>query len=153
MKARLLRDMTCQPTEKSPSKWECSTCPAGGRGAKQPACPECGAPVRQGPGIKPKGTVLQSEPTDTLGVWHLVRQGVAEPVDEECRRRANRTPEQIARAAAAYEKVSRGIHPEDYDAFDRGEMTGYDASGEPIPGPAFTGEDDDELGEPDFGEE
>ena len=63
-----------------------------------------------------------------------VRLGWAIPADEGCALRANRNPEQQAEAQKAYERVSRGIHPDDYDLFDAGIIEGYDAKGEFIPG-------------------
>jgi hypothetical protein len=65
--------------------------------------------------------------------------GVAEPVDDECRTRANRTPEQMAAAAHAYERTRLGIHPEDFEKFDAGEIVGYNADGSYIPGPVAAG--------------
>lgn len=74
-------------------------------------------------------------------VYLLVRQGVAEPADEECRKAANMTPAAFAAAKKAYEKTSKGIHPEDYDAFERGLMRGYKPDGKKddswIPGPSW----------------
>lgn len=80
--------------------------------------------------ILPAGTEI--EHTDA---WILVRMSVAEPTDEECRLKADMTPEKTEAARRGYERVSRGIAPEDYEAFDRGEMIGYFADGSPIPGP------------------
>jgi len=81
-------------------------------------------------GIKPTGTTIRHPEA-----FKLVQMGVAEPADAECHAAHGMTQQQIQAAQAAYEKVSRGIHPDDYDAFDRGEMVGYDGNGEPIPGP------------------
>jgi hypothetical protein len=80
---------------------------------------------------------------DHVDAWRLVRQGVAVPADDECEKAANMTPAQHAAARRAYERVSRGIAPEDYDAFDRGEMIGYDERGHWIPGPTYNGGDDE----------
>ncbi len=88
-------------------------------------------PSRRFPdGIRPAGTEI-----DHPDAFQLVRMGVAAPADAECQARANRTPEQIAEAARHYERLARGIHPTDWPAFDAGLMTGYDAQGNPIPGP------------------
>lgn len=83
----------------------------------------------------PKGMIVEHP-----DVFRLVRMGVAEAMDEECKLKADRTPEHCAAAGKAYEKVSRGIASEDYEAFDRGEMVGYDADGNWIPGPNYEGE-------------
>lgn len=40
--------------------------------------------------------------------WRLVRMGVADPVDDECREAAGLTPEQIAERQARYEKLEAG---------------------------------------------
>ena len=40
--------------------------------------------------------------------YWLVRQGVAEPIDEECRLKAGMTAEAMAAAAEAYEKLAQG---------------------------------------------
>jgi hypothetical protein len=67
--------------------------------------------------------------------YWLVRQGVAIPADEECEQRAGVTPEEMAVAQSAYERVSKGIHPDDYALFDSGVIVGYDAEGNYLPGP------------------
>lgn len=64
----------------------------------------------------------------------LVRQGCAKPADEACALRANRNPEQQAAAQKAYERLSKGIHPDDFDLYDAGIIAGYDAKGDYLPG-------------------
>lgn len=80
------------------------------------------------------GTVVEGH-----NVYLLVRHGAAEAADEECAKAAGMTPESSAAAKKAYEKVSKGIHPEDYEAFDAGLMRGYKPDGKEgdtwIPGP------------------
>ena len=94
-------------------------------------------------GTMPIGTVV----SDTQDVLLWVRMGIAEPADEECAAQQNQTPEQWQAACRAYDKVSAGIIPEDYAAFDAGLLLGYYADGSPIPGPnAF----DDEAEEPEL---
>lgn len=83
-------------------------------------------------GIKPEGTLI-----DHTDAWRLVRRGVAEPADVECRDKADMTREAFERAAYAYERTNRGIHPEDFDAYDSGLMDGYKADGSWIPGPNY----------------
>lgn len=100
MKARLIRDMECFPTDDYPH------------------------------GVKPKGTVLEDH-----RAHRLVQMGVAEPVDEECRRAANMSQEQFEAAQAAYPRLEAGILPEDFAAYEKGLMVGYDADNNWIPGP------------------
>ncbi len=82
--------------------------------------------------------------------FRLVQMGVAEPVDEECKKRANMTPQKMAAAIYAYERMNRGVHPDDFKRYDGGEMTGYNADGSDIPGPnAATFDDEDPEDEED----
>ena len=69
--------------------------------------------------------------------YWLVRQGMALPADEECAAKCQRSPEQMAAAQRAYERLSKAIHPEDFGLFDAGVITGYDAEGNYLPGPNF----------------
>lgn len=80
-------------------------------------------------GIKPEGTVI-----DHPQAFWLVKMGVAQPEDVECANKANITKEQFERAEYAYERADRGIHPDDFRAYDAGLMDGYDAEGKWIPG-------------------
>lgn len=65
----------------------------------------------------------------------LVRNGCALPLDDECRERCEMTDEEIAAAQQTYERTEKGIHPEDFNLYDNGIITGYDAAGNYIPGP------------------
>lgn len=67
--------------------------------------------------------------------YMLVRQGCAVPADEDCAIRAARSPEQQRAAQYAYERLSRGIHPEDFANYDAGYIAGYNPDGSYIPGP------------------
>ena len=89
-------------------------------------------------GYREIGDIVDDEPE----CYQLVQMGVAEPADEECHIAAGMTAEAAQRAQAAYEKVSRGIQPEDYAAFDAGLMVGYDPAGNPIPGPNAVNEEE-----------
>ena len=90
--------------------------------------------------IYPAGTTIEH-----LHAFRLVQQGVAIPADEECRLAANRNAKQMEEAQYAYERLSRGIHPDDYDKYDRGEILGVNPDGSYIPGPhAHTLDDDDD---------
>lgn len=85
--------------------------------------------------------------------YRFVQNGDAVAEDDECREAANRTPEQLAAAQHARERLARGIHPEDWPAYEAGYMIGYDPDGEWIPGPNYAeyaaaeqaAEDEDEL--------
>lgn len=81
--------------------------------------------------------------------YKLVRQGVAEPADEECAKAADRTPEQIAAARHAYERQSRGIAPQDFDRYEKGFISRLrpDGSYEPGPNAHLEDADDDEDSE------
>lgn len=94
----------------------------------------------------PNVTLPAGSEIDKPDCYKLVQHGVAEPIDDECREFAGMTREQITAAQKAYVKVSKGIHPDDYAAFDAGQMVGYDGDGEWIPGPNYvpTEEEDDE---------
>jgi hypothetical protein len=67
----------------------------------------------------------------------LVRQGVAVAADDACAQRVRRSPAQQAEAQYAYERLSRGIHPEDFAFYDAGYIAGYNPDGSYIPGPNF----------------
>lgn len=92
----------------------------------------------------PEGVLPVGFVDDGPESWKLVVHGVAIPEDEECRLKVNMTPEQMAERQRTYNRLAAGIHPEDWAAYDRGEMIGYDEQGRKIPGPNFVG------GEADF---
>ena len=94
--------------------------------------------VNRRPTLKkvPAGTII-----DHPDAFRLVRQGVAMPADEECQLAANRSPQQLAAAQHAYERVSAGIHPDDYGPYDAGIMAGYNPDGSWKLGPAADQDD------------
>jgi len=68
--------------------------------------------------------------------WMLVQQGCAEPADDECAARAGRMDRKKLDAAQhAYERLVRGIHMDDFEAYDAGEILGYNPDGSYIKGP------------------
>lgn len=73
------------------------------------------------------------------GPWgpFLVQHGMAEPADEECEIACYRTPAERLAAQRAYERTKRGIHPDDFEAFDKGYMLGYQPDGSWLPGPKY----------------
>jgi hypothetical protein len=81
----------------------------------------------------PIGTII-----DHPDSWRLVRMGVAVPADEECEQKAHMTEDQLKAAQYAAVRTARGIAPEDFEAYDRGDMIGYYGNGSPIPGPSAT---------------
>ena len=82
---------------------------------------------------------------DAPNAFRYVQMGVCEAVDDECEKRANMTPDKMAAAIYAYERMNRGIHHTDFKRYDKGEMVGYNADGSDIPGPnAVTFDDVDE---------
>jgi len=94
---------------------------------------------RDGRTFAPIGTVL-----DDPDCWRIVAMGNARPADDECAETVIRTPVQQAKAEHAAERLSKGIHPDDFGRYDRGELLGYDANGNDIPGPNAIAEADEE---------
>ncbi len=93
---------------------------------------------------EPYGTpLLPGHIIDLPKAFRLVQMGVAEPADDECRIRANRTEEQMAEAQRRYPAIAEGICPEDREDFFAGKMDGYNDDGSSIPGPN-AGQDEDE---------
>lgn len=66
--------------------------------------------------------------------YKCVRAGFAIPVDDECRDAAGMTIEQWKEARFMHDRAQLRVHPEDYDAYAKGYMIGYD-KGKWIPGP------------------
>jgi len=81
-------------------------------------------------GVWPIGHIV-----DHPDAYKLVRRGCAVWVDDECEQAADMTQHQLDRAQKAYPKVAAGIHPDDYEAYDAGLMSGYYADGSWVPGP------------------
>ena len=83
----------------------------------------------------PEGVSIRKHRNKMLPMWdvgavvshpnafRLVQEGVAEPVDEECEVAAGVSPEQMRVKAHAYERRRRGIAPEDFYRYDRGEIS------------------------------
>ncbi len=67
--------------------------------------------------------------------YKLVKMGIAEPVDEECRQAVAMSGEQLRQAQHAARRLSAGIHPEDFALYDSGIITGYTPDGQYQPGP------------------
>lgn len=82
--------------------------------------------------------------------YKLVRMGIAEAVDEECRLAASMNGEQLRQAQHAAKRLSAGIHPDDFALYDAGVIVGYNGDGTYKPGPNWDqrpkelSEDDDE---------
>lgn len=101
------------------------------------ACDACGH-GSQGCAEYPDGKIPAGTVIDHPDAYRMVKQGVAVPHDEECDRRANMNKQQQQAAQYAAKRTSLGIAPEDFPAYDRGEMVGYYGDGSSIPGPNAT---------------
>ena len=69
--------------------------------------------------------------------YMLVRMGVAEPADEECRIAASMNAAQRAEAQHAARRLSAGIQPEDFHLYDAEVILGYNPDGSYKPGPNY----------------
>jgi hypothetical protein len=78
----------------------------------------------------PAGTII-----DDPRCFELVLNGDATAADDECRAMDTRNAEQVEATRKARKRLADGIHPEDFVAYEAGEMLGYDKDGKPIPGP------------------
>ena len=76
-------------------------------------------------------------------VWKLVFNGCAEPADEECEQRCAGWRDGLADRLHARDRLAKGIHPDDFDKYDRGEIDGYNPDGSYIPGPNARAEDEE----------
>lgn len=91
--------------------------------------------------VWPVGTIEEHP-----NAYRLVQMGMAEPADDECRLKAAMTTKEFEQAKRLNGALNAGIQPEDYQRFFDGEILGYDAEGNDIPGPNYipTDEDDDD---------
>jgi hypothetical protein len=80
-------------------------------------------------GIKTAGTLINHP-----DAYRLVQMGVAEPADAECAEASSMTPEKFKQAEYEYERRDRGIHPDDFEAYDAGYLVGYNPDGTWKPG-------------------
>ncbi|WP_455387494.1 hypothetical protein [Petrachloros mirabilis] len=99
------------------------------------ACETCRKNGGEGCTTYPDSVIPAETELDWPDCHLLVLAGVALPLDEECEIAANMTPRQMELAQRAARRAAFGIHPEDFEAFDSGEMIGYYEDGSPIPGP------------------
>lgn len=90
---------------------------------------------RDGRLFAPPGTLI-----DDPQCWRIVLMGQAEAADDECREKTAQTPEQRAATLHAGKRLAAGIDPEDFDKYDAGEILGYDAAGNYVPGPNWRDE-------------
>ena len=86
------------------------------------------------------GTII-----DDPQCYKLVSMGCAVPADDECRDAVQMSDDEMKTAQHAYKRLAAGIAPEDFAAFDSGEMIGYNPDGSPIPGPTSYSEDFDDA--------
>lgn len=66
---------------------------------------------------------------DNPRAYRLVQQGVAAPADKECEARAKMSDDRMNAAIKAYERLDRGIHMDDFEAYKHGLMIGYKPDG------------------------
>lgn len=78
----------------------------------------------------PAGTIIEDPQA-----WLLVKNLDAEPADAECEEASRRSPDELAAALIGKARLEAAIQPEDFAAFDAGEMIGYDSAGRAVPGP------------------
>lgn len=78
--------------------------------------------------------------------WRLVCVGLCKAADDECSQTVMQkvTQRELTSARRTYEARSKGIRPEDYRAFELGQMIGYDETGHWVPGPNYEDDDDEE---------
>lgn len=96
--------------------------------------------VRRGKQLfAPVGTLI-----DDPRCYELVLNGIADPADDECQAMDPRSPEQKEATQKALKRLQLGIHPDDFAAYEAGEMVGYDKDGKSIPGPNAKPVDSDE---------
>lgn len=74
---------------------------------------------------------------ETQKAAFFVRQGMAEPADEECAVAAAMTDDEKRKVQHAYRRQALGIIPKDWKLFDAGYIAGYDSDGEYLPGPKW----------------
>lgn len=86
---------------------------------------------------------------DRRGAQLLVGNGDCEPADEEAEEACKGWKTRRSDVLLSREMLAKAIEPEDRDRFRRGEILGYDADGNDIPGPNWIEPDDseDEEGE------
>ncbi len=89
--------------------------------------------------ILPAGHIV-----DHPNAYLLVQLGMAESVDDECRKAVDRTPEQLKQARYEYLRTKKGIHPDDYAKYDARVMDGYNADGTDKPGPNYVDPDEED---------
>jgi hypothetical protein len=83
----------------------------------------------------PNGKMSIGTVIDHPQAFLLVENGCAEPADEECRKAAPLTPEEIKRRHDIYQRMTAGVSQEDVEAWNRGWMRGYNPDGTWKPGP------------------
>ena len=112
------------------------------------ACDTCRENGGDGCSVYPDSRIPIGTIVDNPEAWLLVQMGAAVPVDEECEQAANMTQHQMDKAQHSQRRASAGIHPDDFEAFDAGEIDGYYPDGTCRPGPnaSHFRDDDNEDG-------
>lgn len=80
---------------------------------------------------------------DTVGGKLLVENGDAEPVDDEAKQVCAGWLLKREDVLLSRDMLAKCIEPEDRDRYRNGEILGYDADGNDIPGPNYVESDDE----------
>ena len=86
---------------------------------------------------------------DRRGCQLLVGNGDCEPADEEAEAACKGWRDRRDDVLLSREMLAKAIDPEDRERFRNGEMLGYDADGNDIPGPNWVEPEDDDTDEGD----
>lgn len=86
---------------------------------------------------------------DRRGAQLLVGNGDCEPADAEAEEACKGWTTRRADVLLSREMLAKAIEPEDRERFRKGEILGYDADGNDIPGPNWSEPDDEEQDEED----
>lgn len=86
---------------------------------------------------------------DRRGAQLLVGNGDCEPADAEAEEACKGWTTSRADVLLSREMLAKAIEPEDRERFRKGEILGYDADGNDIPGPNWSEPDDEEQDEDD----
>lgn len=86
---------------------------------------------------------------DRRGAQLLVGNGDCEPADDEAEESCKGWKAQRSEVLLSREMLARAIEPEDRERFRNGEILGYDADGNDIPGPNWVEPDEEEAEEDD----
>lgn len=96
------------------------------------------------PTIPPNKTLLPAgHIIDNPQAYILVQIGAATAEDDECEKKAGLSSERLQQAQYQYTRTRKGIHPDDFDRYDAGEIDGYNSDGTDKPGPNHVEEEEE----------